>query len=292
MGFCKTSLVILLPVFIAYCIYNRDTFDPNTIRGKRVLVTGASSGIGEKVAYQYAKLGAKLVITARRAELLEKVEKKCKELGSPSVHSVPADMAKAADRKKLVSETEKQLGGLDILILNHAYMHYAWWKGTPENVTALENMMNINFLSFVDITSMLLNSLKESKGNIGVVSSVAGKIGNPGMAPYCSSKHAMQGFYSSLRQELNSQKTGVSVTLIVYGPVDSDRAIELTRDIKSPVDFVTMAGTTDDAADVLIKGVAGRAYEVYFPRLANIVQYLVRICPSVMENVAASSVEE
>ncbi|GAB6026219.1 hypothetical protein CHUAL_012427 [Chamberlinius hualienensis] len=287
---CGKILTVVIPAVIAYYIYNRDTFDPNLIRGKRVLVTGASSGIGEAVAYRYAELGAKLVITARRAELLEKVEKKCKELGAESVQSIPADMAKPADREKVVSATKKL--GLDILVLNHALMGYAWWKNTPEHITTLNKMININFISYVDITSMLLDTLKVNQGYICVVSSIGGKMGSPGTASYSSTKHAIQGFYSSLRQELRGKNTGVSVTIMVYGPVASDRAIEITNDVKSSVEFATIAGTTTDAADVLVKGVQARAYEVYFPRIAAVMYYLSRFFPETMENMVTSQVEE
>ncbi|GAB6026217.1 hypothetical protein CHUAL_012425 [Chamberlinius hualienensis] len=293
----KNILAVTLPAIIAYCIYTRSTFDPNTIRGKIVLVTGASSGIGEQVAYAYAKLGAKVIITARRVELLDGVEKKCKALGAEFVHSVPADMTTPKDRLKLVAAIE-QLGGLDILIVNHAKLDCSWWMGTPENFTNLKNIMDINFFSYVNITSILMASLIKSKGYIGVVSSITGKLGHVCLTSYGASKHALQGFFSSLRQELRLTGVGVSVTLIVYGRIASDNALEVAKNfdssdhVKCRSDFASNAASTEYAADVLVKGVAERAYEVYFPLHSVFLKYLNRLCPQLTENLLADQLLE
>ncbi|GAB6025541.1 hypothetical protein CHUAL_011272 [Chamberlinius hualienensis] len=137
-------LKFLLPVIVAYFIFHGIRFDSESIKGKRVLVTGASSGIGEEVAYKYAKLGAKLVITARRVELLQKAQLKCKELGAQLVVSVPADMAIPEERAKLVSETLKTLNGLDILVLNYAWIASGWWRNTADDFKMLQVMMNFS----------------------------------------------------------------------------------------------------------------------------------------------------
>ncbi|GAB6025542.1 hypothetical protein CHUAL_011273 [Chamberlinius hualienensis] len=284
MGYCGKFLKFVLPVIVAYFILYGDKFNPESIKGKRILVTGASSGIGEEVAYKYAKLGAKLVITARRVELLQKVQQKCKELGAQLVVSVPADMAIPEDRAKLVSTTLKTLDGLDILILNHAWIKRKWWKNQEDDWKVLNDMININFLSYVDISSKLTNALTESKGFIGVVSSVAGKFGMPSLSSYCADKHAMQGYYAALRQELRAKGSNVSVTIIVYGPVASQKAVEIAKEDNQPFNYKLSAGTCEDAADVLVRGVAARQYEVYFPAIATFYKYGLKLFPEVLEN--------
>ncbi|GAB6022049.1 hypothetical protein CHUAL_006195 [Chamberlinius hualienensis] len=285
-------LKFVLPVVVAYFIFCGDKFDPESIKGKRVLVTGASSGIGEEVAYKYAKLGAKLVITARRVELLQKVQQKCKDLGAELVVSVPADMAKPEDRAKLVSETLKTLNGLDILILNHAWLQNKWWTNTPEDFQLLQDMMNTNFYSYVDISSKLMKALNESKGYVGVVSSVAGKVGFVRAASYVANKHALQGYYATLRQELRAKNSDVSVTIIVFGPVASEKALELTSENNPGIDFKTIARSCEDAADVLIRGVAARQYEVYFPALATFYKYALRLFPYFIEDLPTAFVND
>ncbi|GAB6025543.1 hypothetical protein CHUAL_011274 [Chamberlinius hualienensis] len=277
-------LKFVLPVIVAYFIFYGDKFDPESIKGKRVLVTGASSGIGEEVAYKYAKLGAKLVITARRVELLQKVQLKCKELGAQLVVSVPADMVIPEDRAKLVSETLKTLNGLDILVLNHAWIVSGWWRNTADDFKMLQDMMNINFFSFVDVTSKLISALTESKGFIGVVSSIVGKNGWPTLSSYGTTKHAIQGYYSALRQELRAKKTDVSVTIIVYGPVLSETAVEMAK-VQNPIlDMKSIGESCENAADVLVRGVFARKYEVYFPLFATIYKYALRLFPYYLED--------
>ncbi|GAB6026585.1 hypothetical protein CHUAL_012998 [Chamberlinius hualienensis] len=289
MGCCTKFIVLLLPIIVGYWLFTGKTFNPEEIRGKRVLVTGASSGIGKQIAFKYAALGAKLIITARRKELLDEVEKKCKELGAEFVRAIPADMAKPADRKTVVDETKKQLGGLDIIILNHALIHVEWLTNTPEDVKITEKSMNVNFHSFVDITNQLLDELQKSNGYIGIVSSVAGKLGSVRLAAYAASKHALQGFFSSLRQELRAKNSGVSVTLVVYGPVATEQAMEMSeksgKDVSSMMKYI---GSSEDAADALVQGVAARNYEVYFPAIGTVFVYLNRIMPAYLEDTASS----
>nr|XP_006820990.1 PREDICTED: hydroxysteroid 11-beta-dehydrogenase 1-like protein-like [Saccoglossus kowalevskii] len=159
-------LIVFIAMYIAYT--SRDTFDPESIRGKRVVVTGASTGIGEQVAYQYAKLGANILITARRENLLKQVVKKCLDLGAQSAHYISLDMQVINETGKLITEAEKTLGGLDYLVLNHALYYWELWDGDIERLQAL---MNINFVSYVNLATKALPMLSKSNGSIAVVSS-------------------------------------------------------------------------------------------------------------------------
>jgi len=286
MGKLIPVAVVGLAVVLYYCCFSCCKFDPESIRDKRVLVTGASSGIGEQLAYHYARLGAKIVITARRQAELEKVAEKCKELGAAHVLSVPADMASPKDRVKVVKATEKFLGGLDHLILNHAIFDFKWWTGAPENLTTLHNYMDINFMSFVDLTSRSLPMLTESKGNIGVVTSVAGKVSNPAGSPYAATKFALHGFYSSFRQELLYKQTGISVTLCVLGLIDTEKAIDMLSD-RMPMFDLSFAVSASDTAMAILKGVENGVYEVYYPKMATYMVALHKLCPEYLENYMA-----
>jgi len=283
MGKLIPVVVVALAVVLYYCCFSCEKFHPESIRDKRVLVTGASSGIGEQLAYQYSKLGARIVITARRQAELEKVAEKCKELGAVHVYSVPADMGNPKDRVKVVKATEKFLGGLDHLILNHAIFDIKWWTGAPENLTLLHNFMDVNFMSFVDLTSRSLPMLTESKGNIGVVTSAAGKISSPACSSYAATKFALHGFYSSYRQELLYKQTGISVTLCVLGLINTDKAMNMLND-RMPMFDLSFAASASDTAMAILKGVTNGVYEVYYPKMAMYMVALHKLCPEYLEN--------
>jgi len=288
MGKLVPLAVLSLAVLVYYWCFNCCSLDPGTIKDKRVLITGSSSGIGEHLAYQYSKLGARVFITARRASLLEKVAEKCKELGAKQVEVMASDMGLAEDRDKLVAEVKKRFGGLDHLILNHAIMAPGLWLGTKENMTALYNLMNVNFYSFVDLASLALPMLMESKGQMGIVSAVAGKLGIAGMGVYPTTKFAMNGFFSTLRQELLLRNTGVSVTTCIIGPVDTDivqRTEEKKQEMKENLSYgYDVRATAEDTAYAIIVGVANRQYEIYYGKLAYWMVTLHKIFPGGFED--------
>ncbi|GAB6033511.1 hypothetical protein CHUAL_013390 [Chamberlinius hualienensis] len=266
--------------------FNIRFFDPESIRGKRVLVTGASSGIGEQIAFEYAKLGAKLVITARRSEHLTKVAKYCRQLGAMSVSIVSADITVPDGRAKLVAETLKILQGLDVLILNHGIMPFGLWKFSSQNFTSIENLMNVNFLSYVDLTTQFFDSLKHSKGRIGVLSSVSGKHSFPLMVGYAASKQALQGFFNGLRQEIEFQNFDVTVTLAIYGPIATLKAIETANKFAVSFDPSILMGKVENAAIGLVKGVALGNDEVYYPLYTRLVPYLSTLTPGLSSTAA------
>ncbi|XP_077986858.1 hydroxysteroid 11-beta-dehydrogenase 1-like protein [Glandiceps talaboti] len=253
--------VLVLAIYMAYV--SRDTFDPESIRGKRVIVTGASTGIGEQVAYHYAKLGAKILITARRENLLKQVTAKCLELGAQKAYYLPLDMAKVNETGKLITEAEKKLGGLDYLILNHALYYWELWDG---NVEKLQNMMNINFVSFVNLASTAIPILTKSNGSIVVVSSAAGLHGVPMIASYCASKHALGGFFEAFRHELLLKKINVAITYFIPGTIATEHGLSIARDtLKVHESFINFLASPDDTAMALIKSAAARQNIAYYP---------------------------
>ncbi|XP_074834647.1 hydroxysteroid 11-beta-dehydrogenase 1-like protein isoform X2 [Carettochelys insculpta] len=208
-------------------IFWRDTFNPDTISGTRVLLTGASMGIGEQMAYHYSRFGAEIVLTARRETLLQKVMEKCLQLGAKKVFYIPADMSSSQAPEKVVQFALQKLGGLDHLVLNHiGSSPFQMWDGDVEHTRWL---MQVNFLSYVALASAALPSLAESKGTLIVVSSLTGKFSTPFTASYSATKFALDGFFGSLRQELAMQNQDVCITLCVLGLINTDAALEKIR---------------------------------------------------------------
>ncbi|XP_024899193.1 hydroxysteroid 11-beta-dehydrogenase 1-like protein isoform X2 [Pteropus alecto] len=175
-------------LFFAY--YWADNFDPASLQGARVLLTGASAGVGEELAYHYARLGSHLVLTAHAEALLQKV----------------------------------------------------------------------NFLSYVQLTSLALPSLTESKGSLVVVSSLLGRVPRSFSSPYSAAKFALDSFFGSLRRELDVQDVNVAITMCVLGLWDRASAAEGVRGVTR-----AKAALGPKAALAVIRGGATRAPSVFYP---------------------------
>lgn len=255
-----TKIVILAISVGILAVLWRDTFKPEILSGAHVLLTGASKGIGEQMAYHYAQFGSELVITARNKTLLEQVEEKCLRLGARKVHSISADMSDPKSGNQVVQFALEKLGSLNYLVLNHiGYDPFQMWGGNAEHTSWL---MQVNFLSYVQMTAAALPSLIETKGSIIVVSSLCGKVAIPYAASYSASKSALEGFFNSLRHELVIQKREVSVTLCVLGLIDTQTALEKMRARGLPI--VSPHPAAEAALDI-IRGGAIRAKEIYSP---------------------------
>ncbi|XP_053135935.1 hydroxysteroid 11-beta-dehydrogenase 1-like protein A [Hemicordylus capensis] len=252
-------LASLLVGLCAYYFYSQETFSEETVRGKRVLVTGSSTGIGEQIAYEYARMGAHVMVTARREKRLQEVVQKCLQLGASSAWYITADMHNLTSATRVIEETENKLGGLDYLVLNHVggSIHFGPFEGDME---AVISSMTVNFLSYVQLTVSAMKMLQESHGGIIVISSLAGRIPSPFSVPYAATKFALEGFYSSLRTELRLRKIHLDVTVAVLGYIDTDTAV------KAIADKVTMtASPKADCAREIVKGGVLRQREVVYP---------------------------
>ncbi|NXH50274.1 DHI1L protein, partial [Dicaeum eximium] len=251
---CATGVLAGLMAF-----FWKDDFNPESLSGARVLVTGASAGIGEQIAYHYARFGAEIVLTARREAVLQKVTEKCLALGAKKIFYIPADMSSPSDPEKVVQFAVQKLGGLDYLVLNHIGTNrFQEWSGDVEYTRWL---MQVNFLSYVALATAALTTLEENGGALVVVSSLAGKMPTPFTTSYSATKFALDGFFSSLRHELIMQKSNVSVTLCILGLIDTDTALECTRG-----KVHLSASPAPEAALAIVRGGAARAHEVFYPR--------------------------
>ncbi|MEA3392060.1 MAG: SDR family oxidoreductase [Candidatus Marinimicrobia bacterium] len=188
-----------------------------TFKENVIIITGASYGIGRELAHQLAKQGAWLVLAARSIEKLETVSEECVQLGG-RVITVPTDISDQSQCKNLIDQTLKEYGKIDILI-NNAGITLATRFENLEDLNLFEKVMAVNFFGAVYCTHYALPYLKESRGRLVAVSSLRGKIQSATADGYPASKHAMAGFFDSLRNELVNR--GVSVTMIYPGWVSS-----------------------------------------------------------------------
>ena len=256
-------LVALTALYVAYVYMSADQFDPDSIHNKRVLVTGASTGIGEELAYTYARLGARLVITARRESLLHNVTARCRQLGSEdgAYHFIAADVSDMSQTKRVMNAVVEKLGGLDILVLNHKTVTpLSPYLGTANNLTLFDRALDVNTRAYVHLASHALPLLQQSSGSIIVVSSFGGKVPSPMNFVYGATKFALDGFFHGLRQELALRGVPISVTVCILGYVATENAMEKFKDADAlkPADV-------GDTALAIIKGGASRLKEVYHP---------------------------
>ncbi|XP_041791443.1 hydroxysteroid 11-beta-dehydrogenase 1-like protein [Chelmon rostratus] len=238
--------------------WTRPSFDAESLRGARVVVTGASTGIGEQMAYHYARFGAQVVITARREKVLQEVAQKCLSLGAQKALYIAADMASESDPDKVVDFALEKLGGLDYLILNHiGPSPFTLWTGDVEHIKWL---MKVNFFSYVQMAWKAMASLEQSKGSLVVVSSLLGKMPSPFVAPYTSTKFALNGFFGTLQHELAMKKSNVSISICTLGLIDTESAMEKVRGVTD----IPAYPATDAALNIIITG-ATREPELFYP---------------------------
>ncbi|KAL9957815.1 hypothetical protein ACROYT_G034763 [Oculina patagonica] len=283
-GICSA----LLAVLIAW--YMKENFDPETVRGKKVVICGASTGIGEELAYQYSKLGAQLLLVARREEVLKKVVARCGELGAESANYVVADLSSLEAAKHLAAEVKELFDGPDILILNHVLPYYGLWNENSD-LTKVPHLFAVNTISYINIATLLLPDLRKTNGSIVVVSSFVGVVPIPRTTPYCGNKHALHGFFDAMRMDLALQgHKEVAITLCILGSIDTMNARVMTKGL--PVDKSVKRESVDECSIAMIKGVALRKRQMYFPWYLSIVETAHFFFPNFVESLIQVATNE
>ncbi|EAY93903.1 hypothetical protein OsI_15676 [Oryza sativa Indica Group] len=213
-------LAVFVPPYLAYRLASSAlaAASPEDVAGKVVLVTGASSGIGEQVAYRYARRGARLALVARREASLGEVAARARALGSPDVLAVPGDVARPDDCRRFVQATVEHFGRLDHLVNNAGLANVCWFEEVPD-VANFKQVLDVNFWGTVHPTHAALPHLKASRGKIFVNSSASAVLAMPRMSFYNASKAAVHNFAETLRMELHGE---VGVTVATPGWVDSE----------------------------------------------------------------------
>jgi short-subunit dehydrogenase len=187
------------------------------LTNKVIWITGASSGIGEALAYALARKGAKLILSARRKEELERVKGNCPANTQADVRVLPLDLAKTETLQLMAQAAIQLFGQVDILVNNGGVTQRSFAKDTLLEVD--RRIMEVNFFGAVGLTKALLPHLLSRKsGHLVTVSSVTGIFGTPFRSTYAASKHALHGFFDSLRAELYKDAgESIAVTMICPG---------------------------------------------------------------------------
>jgi short-subunit dehydrogenase len=224
------------------------------ISGKRVLITGGSSGIGLAIAHALLAKGAKLVITGRRADTLAKAVQELQHIGSP-IYSVSADVATPEGRTATIKQAVDLLGGLDILVNNAGGVRAGRLENTPE--AELQAMIDVDLVAPILLTRAALPALRAS-GEAMIVNVASGiaLIGVPFYATYAATKAGLARFGEALRRELKGE--GVHVLTAYPGGTDTP----MMKSNRAGAELGFSREPASAVAAAILEGIEANAFEV------------------------------
>lgn len=287
-----SALAVLLGLFFKsdcdlplYFFPNID--EKSAFNGKVVWITGASSGIGAGLAVDLSKAGAQVIITARRLSQLQSVADSCALVGKRPL-IIPFDVTDYSMHMKATQQIIELFGKIDILVLN---------AGKSQRNTAIDtqfsdtkSLIDLNFLSLVSLTKAVLPHMLERKaGQLVVMSSVAGIMPVPVSSSYAATKHALHGFYNSLRTEVSEHN--ISVSIICPGPVESEIHLTTIKNPENPTQDEGDKMSTARCTSLVVKGLFYRFEEMWISEqpilaLAYVNVYMPWISRQIMSKVA------
>ncbi|KAK1319151.1 11-beta-hydroxysteroid dehydrogenase 1A [Acorus calamus] len=229
------TLFLFLPPFLLFKLFLSflSLFFPENMSGKVVLITGASSAIGEQLAYQYAVRGASLALVAKREDRLHEVADTAREVGAPDVLVVPADVIRADECQRFVEITMNHFGRIDHLVNNAGIASLCMFEEILD-ITNFAPVMDVNFWGSVYPTYFALPHLKRSRGRIVVIASAAGWLPMPRMSFYNASKAALINFYETLRLEFGQE---IGITIVTPGWIDSERFLSKEGEVRAETEI-------------------------------------------------------
>lgn len=248
-------------------------------------ITGASSGIGEALAYESAKAGAKLVLSARRENELERVKKNC-QLPDENILVVPLDLAEHAGIKEKVVKVINHFGKIDILINNGGISQRSLVMETDMSV--YKKLVDVDYLGTVALSKAVLPVfVKQKSGHFGVITSLMGKFASPLRSGYCGAKHALHGFFDSLRMEHDDDN--IKVTLICPGYIHTNisvNAITADGSAQNKMDEATGAGmSAENCALKIISAIENNKMETLIGGKETFAVYIKRFFPKLLHNI-------
>jgi short-subunit dehydrogenase len=216
--------------------------------GKTVWITGASSGIGRALALALAGEGARLILSGRNEAALAEVAAAC-----PGSAVLAFDATDLDSLPGVVARAEAMNGSIDLLVNNAGIAQRSFVAGT--DMAVYRALMETNFFAPVRLTQLVLPAMRaRGSGHIAAVASLSGKFGNPSASGYCAAKHAVMGFFDSLRSEVAHE--GIAVTVIVPGFVRTAISMRALDGQGKPINGAQpdRGITADESAQMIIAG--------------------------------------
>lgn len=188
------------------------------LKGKTILITGASSGLGSEIAKKCAERGASIILVSRNQKRLADCVEQCGLLGAEEVKAFPLDLGNTHEIPSFVQSIEKEGIRIDALINNAGFGLFERLDETPDKT--IHSMFEVNVLSLIMLTKSVIPVMKKNKnGHIINIASQAGKLATPKSSIYSATKHAVIGFSNSLRMEVADE--GIKVTTVNPGPINT-----------------------------------------------------------------------
>jgi len=262
------------------------------MKDRRIILTGASEGIGRALALALASRGARLALAARDRERLETLALECRTRGGEAI-AVPTDVTNQQDLEWLVAETVKAFGGIDVVVHNAGITMWSRFEAF-QDFSIFERIMEVNYLAPVRLTALTLPHLRQSRGLLVAIASLAGLTGVPERTGYAASKHAMIGFFDSLRIELAG--SGVDVSVIAPDFVVSEihkRAIGADGEPlgASPM-MQAKIMTADECAARIVRAMEKRQRLLLMSRRGRLGRWLKLLAPSMIDRIAARAIRQ
>ncbi|WP_309609525.1 SDR family oxidoreductase [Flavobacterium sp.] len=247
-----------------------------SIKNKTIWITGASSGIGEALAYELATKNCKLILSGRNIEALEKVKSKC----DCEVVLLPFDLTDFDNAKNHAQKAIEAFGKIDMLINNGGISQRSLLVETDFSVD--KKLIEVDYLGTVALTKAILpHFIKNQKGHFVTITSLMGKFGSPYRSGYCGAKHALHGFFDVLRME--HQKDGIDVTLICPGFIQTNiakNALIADGSKQNTDDIATQNGMPVAIfAKKFVKAVEAKKFEAYIGGKETMGVFLKRFFP-------------
>ncbi|KAJ4458999.1 putative short chain dehydrogenase [Paratrimastix pyriformis] len=282
MGFSLWLLALLGVSVVASFIRRRVKYQKGlkNLKDKVVVITGCSEGIGVSLVQQYFAQGAKVVMAARRENLLQTVKDGLPGSGQGRVLAVRCDQAVETDCKNLIDAAIAQFGRIDALVLNACRSMNDRWVELPDPPVLCKQVFDVNFYGALYLTKYALPHLTQSKGSIVSIVSLAGKQATIRVSFYAASKAALISFYDALRLELNEATAGVSITTCVLPLVATRTALEVAN---PRIRWSAM--TPEGAAREIQRAHVTRSREVVLSATGKVIATLRPFCPALMETV-------
>ncbi len=251
------------------------------IKNKVVIVTGASSGIGEAAAREFGREGAKVVLAARRVEKLQTLAQEINSLGAETL-VVQADLAKLEDIQSLVSQTIEKFGRIDILVNNAGFGRLDWLEKL-DPVKDIQAQIDVNVMGVIQTTRQVLPvMMKQRSGSIINMCSMAGLVATPTYSIYAASKHAVHGFSEALRREV--KPWGIDVSLIYPGGVvtEFNQHAGINRETKASTPK-SMLLTAEQVAEAVVKLVRRPRRMLIIPWQWNVTVFMNKFIPGFVD---------
>jgi len=262
------------------------------MKGSRIILTGASEGIGRALALALAARGARVALAARDRERLETLAQECRTRGGEAL-AIPTDVTNQQDLEWLVNEAVKTYGGLEAVVHNAGITMWSRFDALAD-FSIFERLMEVNYLAPVRLTALALPHLKSSRGLIVAVASLAGLTGVPERSGYAASKHAMVGFFDSLRIELAG--TGVDISVIAPDFVVSEIHKRAIGPDGEPLGASPMMQakimTAEDCATQIVRAMEKRQRLLLMSTRGKLGRWLKLLAPSMIDRIAAKAIRQ